>query len=197
MYGVVDLDVASAGFGADFGLPVSEGGAHPDGTRNRIIECTDGTYVELLVVDVPTSPEASWLREQIRGGRRFLGWGVVVDDLEEVSARLGVPAVPGSIERPDGTVGRWRIVGVAETMADLSLPFFIEYDRPRGETRPVPALAGSPDGIAWTEVAGDADRLRRWLGGTHPSVRVVEVGDAGPGIAAVALRRGGEELVLR
>ena len=59
MYGVRDLDSASALLAADLGLPVVERGAHPHGTRNRTIDCKDGTHVELLVVDTPTSPEPS------------------------------------------------------------------------------------------------------------------------------------------
>lgn len=197
MYGVTDLDAATVRFEADFGLPVTEGGTHPDGTRNRTVDCKDGTYLELLAVTSPTSPEATWIQEQILAGTRLLGWDVLVEDIVAVSARLDLPATPGSIELPDGRVGSWQIVGVAESMADPSLPFFIKYDRsPEAGSAP-PAQPDSPEGIAWIEVAGDQERLRHWLGGTHSRLRIVDVGAGARGVRAVALSRGGEELVLR
>ncbi len=194
MYGVTDLDSASAMFEAEYQLTVTDGGAHPDGTRNRVVWCVDRSYVELLAVDVPTSPEAHWVQNEIAEGRRLLGWAVQTDDLSLVSDRLGLPVVSGSIEFADGQTGSWRIVGADEAMAEPWLPFFISYDRTSGRSPLTASAAGVPDHLAWIEVAGDPARLREWLGDESLPVRVV---DGMPGVRAVGLARGTSEIVIR
>jgi hypothetical protein len=193
MYGVTDLDSASAMFETEYQLPVADGGAHPDGTRNRVVWCADRSYVELLAVDAPTSPEAQWVQDEIAAGRRLLGWAVQTDDLALASTRLTLPVVSGSIELADGRKGSWRIVGAGEAMAEPWLPFFISYDQ-RSDRSPLAESAGAPDYLAWIEVAGDAARLREWLGDEPLPVRVV---DGTPGLRAVGLARGTSEIVIR
>jgi hypothetical protein len=75
------------------------------------------------------------------------------------------------------------------------MPFFIAWEVPAG-LHPGRTRAGHGvrvDGIAWIEVAGDADRLDEWLGGDELPVRVV---DGSPGIRAVAIATAGGELVI-
>ena len=186
MYGVTDLDSATAMFEAEYQLTVADGGAHPDGTRNRVVWCVDRSYVELLAVDVPTSPEARWVQDEIAAGKRLLGWAVQTDDLALVSDRVGLPVVGGTIELDDGQVGSWRMVGADAATAEPWLPFFISYDRTSGRSPVVGSAAGVPDHLAWIEVAGDAARLREWLGDESLPVRVV---DGVPGLRAVGLAR--------
>jgi hypothetical protein len=193
MYGVTDLDSASAMFETEYQLPVADGGAHPDGTRNRVVWCADRSYVELLAVDAPTSPEAQWVQDEIAAGRRLLGWAVQTDDLALASKRLDLPVVSGSIELADGRKGSWRIVGAGEAMAEPWLPFFISYDQ-RSDRSPLAESEGAPDYLAWIEVAGDAARLREWLGDESLPVHVV---DGLPGLRAVGLARGTSEIVIR
>ena len=192
MYGVGDLDAATATFEADYQLPVSDGGVHPDGTRNRVVWCADRSYVELIAVDVPTSPQAQWVQDEIAAGKRLLGWAIRTDDVAAASERLGLPVVAGSIELPDGRTRSWRLVGVAAAMAEPWLPFFISYDQARDHLA-APAAA-VPDHLAWVEVAGDAARLRDWVGASSLPVRVV---DGVPGLRAVGLARGESEIVIR
>ena len=192
MYGVSDLDAATATFETDYQLPVSDGGVHPDGTRNRVAWCADRSYVELIAVDLPTSPQALWVQDEIAAGKRLLGWAIRTDDIAATSKRLGLPVVPGSIELPNGSTRSWRLVGVAAAMAEPWLPFFISYDQARD---PLAAPAAAvPDHLAWVEVAGDAARLRDWVGTPSLPVRVVE---GVPGLRAVGLARGASEIVIR
>ncbi len=130
---------------AEYQLTVADGGAHPDGTRNRVVWCVDRSYVELLAVDVPTSPEAQWVQNEIAEGRRMLGWAVQTDDLSLVSDRLGLPVVSGSIEFADGQTGSWRIVGADDAMAEPWLPFFIGNDRTSGRSPLAASAARMPD----------------------------------------------------
>jgi hypothetical protein len=181
-------------FEAKYQLTVADGGSHPDGTRNRVVRCTERSYVEVLAVDVPTSPEAQWVQDEIAAGKQLLGWAVRTDDLATVSDRLGLPVVDGSIEYPDGQTGSWRIVGADESMAEPWLPFFITYSRTSGRSALVESHAGVPDHLGWIEVAGDAVRLREWLGDASLPVRVVE---GVPGVQAVGVVRGVSEVVIR
>ena len=92
-----------------------------------------------------------------------MGWVVAVDDVLAEAGRTG--AELSVIER-DGL--RARLAGVATAMAEPALPFFIERDPGIAD----PGAAGDAGGITWVEVAGDAARLRAWLGGAELPVRV-------------------------
>jgi hypothetical protein len=100
-----------------------------------------------------------------------------------------VEAVAARLRTTITTVGRQgmtaRLTGVAESFAEPFLPFFIE----RRAGQPAAGGAVASRAIGWIELAGDADRLERWLGGAELPVRVVE------GEAAVrAIAVGGREL---
>ena len=103
------------------------------------------------------------------------GWVVAVEDLEQVAARLGTEIT--TITREGLSA---RLTGMGEAMREPFLPFFISRD----PGVPDPARAGDAGGITWIEVAGDADRLERWLGGAELPVRVV---DGTPGVRAIGI----------
>ena len=179
IYGTADLDVASARMQAELGLTAIAGGRHDGlGTHNRLVPLGDGSFVELLAVADPheakDSALGSALVTAIRAGDGLLGWAVAVDDIEPVAARLGIPIT---------TVGRQgrtaRLVGVAESLAEPYLPFFIEHDA----SRPAPPVTG-PTPITWIEVAGDAARLDHWLADAALPVRIVS---GPPGLRAVGI----------
>jgi hypothetical protein len=91
-----------------------------------------------------------------------------------LKAELGLrpvdsPATTGSGRATGSSLGRTELTGVAELLAEPCLPFFIE----RGATQAAPRAADTT-GICGIEVAGDARRLRHWLGGVELPVRVVE-----------------------
>src|SRR5690348_9300645 len=57
-------------------------------------------------------------------GFGLFSWCVLVDDLEAVSDRLGLPIDDYTLPQPDGTLRGWRTVG-----GEPPLPFFIDYPR--------------------------------------------------------------------
>lgn len=177
--GTADLDAAASRLEAELGLVAVAGGRHDGlGTRNRIVPLGDGTFLELLAVADPQeagrSALGAALQTAIARGDGLLAWAVAVDDVGSVAERLGTPIT---------TVGRQsmtaRLTGLAESLAEPCLPFFIERDPTRAAPRPAHASA-----IRWIEVAGDAGRLRQWLGGGELPVRVV-VGQ--PAVRAVGI----------
>jgi catechol 2,3-dioxygenase-like lactoylglutathione lyase family enzyme len=185
IYGTADLDVAAARVQAELGLTAVAGGRHDGiGTHNRIVALGDGSFLELLAVADPREASGSEvgaaLQSAIARGDGLLGWAVAVDDLGPVAARLGTPIT---------TVGRQgrmgRLTAVAESLAEPCLPCFIE----RG---PAPQAGRPAAAIGWIELAGDARRIERWLGGAELPLRVVE---GEPAVRAVGIA--GRELRTR
>jgi hypothetical protein len=188
IYGTVELDAAAARVNADLGLTAVPGGRHDGiGTHNRIVPLGGGSFLELLAIADPEEARGSALGAALQAGIArgdgLLGWAVAVDDLRPVAARLGTSIT---------TVGRQgmtaRLTGVAESLAEPCLPFFIE----RGTGRHARDAGGATDGISWIEVAGDAGRLEQWLGGVALPVRV---GDGEPAVRAIGI--GKQELRTR
>jgi hypothetical protein len=172
---------------AQLGLIAVNGGPHDGlGTRNRIVPLGDGSFLELLAVADPGEAKRSTLgaalQSAISRGEGLLGWAVAVDNLQPVVERLRTPIT--HVGRQGMTA---RLTGVAEFLAEPCLPFFIERDRAQAAPRAVDTT-----GICWIEVAGDARRVRHWLGGIELPVRVVE---GEPAVRAVCV--GGRELRTR
>ena len=184
VYGTADLDAAAARMQSELGLTAVGGGRHDGlGTHNRIVLLGDGAFIELLAVadrdEAARDALGAALLAAIERGDGLLAWAIAVEDIEPEAARLGTPIT---------TVGRQgmtaRLTGVAESVAEPFLPFFIQH--PANRPTP-PADATARSAIGWIEVAGDAARLERWLGGAalpglrvvagEPSLRAVGIGD--------------------
>jgi Glyoxalase-like domain len=187
IYATADLDAAAARVEAVLGVAAVPGGRHEGlGTHNRIVPLGGG-YLELLAVADRAEAERSALGAAVlervaRTGDGLMGWAVAVDAVEPVAQRLGVAV--STIARAGLTA---RLAGVAEAMGEPFLPFFIARDP--GVADPSAGGGAGAGGIAWLEVAGDAERLSAWLGGAALPVRVV---DGPPGVRAVGV--GGREL---
>jgi catechol 2,3-dioxygenase-like lactoylglutathione lyase family enzyme len=180
IYGTGDLGAAATWFADEFALPVVLGGRHDGlGTHNRLVLLGDGSFIELLAVadreEAMRSPLGAALCSAVERGDGLLGWAVAVDDVAALASRLGTSLC--AVGR-QGMVA--RLTGVAEALAEPCLPFFIERsaDWRRGSVAPATA------GLSWIEVAGDAARLKRWLGGARLPVRVV---DGAPGVCAIGI----------
>ena len=198
---VRDLERSADRLWADHGLRFLPGGTHPRWGTANMIAPLGGDYLELLgVVDEEVGAGTvlgRTLLELSADGDRWFSVCLSDDDIDATAVRLGLTVQPGSRTRPDGTEVRWRGAGIEERGADLWLPFFISWDVPAAlHPGAAPAEHRLPvEGIAWAEVGGDEARLREWLGGADPPIRVVE-GDARVLAVCVALRDG-TELVLR
>jgi hypothetical protein len=193
---VRDLDEAGGRLLRDHGLGSVRGGRHPAwGTANRIVPLGDA-YLELVAVDDPavarTTTFGRAIEERAADGDRWVAVCLADDDLDATAARLGLEVSSGGRTRPDGTELRWRNAGL-HVDRDGWLPFFIAWDVPPdvhpGRTRVVHRVPVT--GIDRIDLAGDADRLAAWLGGSElpllvvdgepPGVRRVRLGLAGGG----------------
>ena len=175
-----DLDAAAERIEREYGVQVKAGGRHDGmGTHNRVVPLGGG-YLELLAIADPEEAASSELGRAVsarieRAGDGPMGWAVAVDDITPVARLLGTEV--NEISRQGMTA---RLTGVAESMAEPCLPFFIERD----PGIPDPAAASDAGGIEWVEVAGDARKLADWLGGADLPVRVVE---GKPAVVAVGV----------
>jgi Glyoxalase-like domain len=196
VYAVRDLDVAAARWEGTYGLSSVPGGHHARwGTANRIVPLGED-YLELIAVVEPATARSSVLGRTLMDltadGDRWFSVCLADDDIGATAARLRLSVEPGSRTTPEGVELRWRGAGIDAEGREPWLPFFIAWDLPAelhpGRTR-VRHRVGV-EGIAEVEVAGDAQRLRDWLGGADVPLSVA----GGPhGVRSVSLRRSGEE----
>jgi Glyoxalase-like domain len=155
--------------GGLLGREFTYGGVHPRfGTRNMILPLADRTYLEIVeVLDHPASDKAPFgqaVRARSALGGGWLGWVVAVSDISTVEERLGREAATGNRYRPDGTELCWKQIGINGLIADPQLPFFVEWRSPE-ELHPS-AGADPAYSLACLEIAGDPQRVSKWLGET-------------------------------
>jgi hypothetical protein len=180
IYATDDLDATAARLEAELGVPTTAGGRHEGlGTHNRIMPLGGG-YLEVLAVADPEEAARSTLGAAIRmridqAGNGLAAWAVAVGDVGPFAARLGTSIT--TIAREGLSA---RLTGLAESMREPSLPFFIARDAGVAD----PGAAGDAGGITWIEVAGDAARLEQWLGGKELPVRIVP---GSPGVRAIGI----------
>ncbi len=134
----------------------------------------------LAVVDHEEAAASPLGRAIAAAPEGLFGWAIGVEDVRAHADRLQLDVT--TVER-DGLTA--RVAGLAEAMAEPWLPFFIQRDAGIED----PGAAGDAGGIAWIELAGDADRLRAWLGGGEELPVRYATGDA-PGLRAVGLGTG-------
>jgi Glyoxalase-like domain len=175
-----DLDTAADRFVSEYGLRPGGGGRHVGiGTHNRVFGLGGG-YLEVIAVADHEEAAASLIGGAVAAAPEGLfGWAVAVQDVPAQAKRLGLEVT--TIER-DGLMA--RLAAVAQAMAEPWLPFFIQRDPGIAN----PGARGDAGGIAWIELAGDAERLRTWLDGEELPVRYAT--DTPPGLRAVGLGSG-------
>jgi hypothetical protein len=200
VYAVRDLDAAAGRLRRDLGLDSVPGGRHPGwGTANVIVPLGDG-YVELISAVDRDEAAASVFGRQVleatEDGEGPFAICASTDDLDRIAARLGIEISEGSRERPDGSVLRWRSVGLEDPRRQPWMPFFITWDAP-AELHPGRARAGHgvrASSLARVEVSGDPEVLGGWLGGEVLPMTFV----GGPaGIRAVVIATQDGEILLR
>jgi len=200
--GVQDFEQAAERLLSRFGLRALPGGTHPTGTANWSIPLEPPQYLELLGVgdaaQLAQSRVGQRFIERLSQGDYLVSWAVLVDDIAGFARRLARPLIPGQVEGPDGTVGRWHtLLPPPEEFG--TLPFFIEYEGTGRQERHREgwlraASPAQPASLAWIEVGGDHDRLVEWLGTADLPVR--STGDK-PGLRAIAIASPSGEIIIR
>lgn len=183
-----DLDAGAGLLWSRYGLNSYPGGRHAGhGTANRIVPL-GSSYLELVAIvdseEASASTFGEWVEAEAGQELKPSALCLPTDDLDLVSARLGLEVTAMSRGRPDGVQLRWRLAGLNRTVDD-GLPFFIEWDI-RDEHHPgrgtqLPAAASTSVQL---RLPGDVGQLSDWVGGA-PGVSLSE---GSPGVAEVRIR---------
>jgi hypothetical protein len=197
--GVCDLDAATARFRA-MGFDVLDGGVHPGiGTANRLIPL-GSQYVELLGVVSPTlARESEYGRSLLRataGGDRLVRWSLRTDSIEEVAARLQLAVERRRRVRPDRVELTWRAAGLSVSLADATMPFFMQWDH--DEQYPG-ALKATHENGAYTVTSlsltpGDDRQFFSWTEGAEVPLRLLS---GEPGLWSFGVETSRGELIIR
>ena len=197
--GVNNLDTAADRFRA-MGFDVLDGGVHPGvGTANRVIPL-GAQYIELLGVISPAEASQNEygrsLLQATADGDRLVRWSLRTDGIDEVARRLGISVERRRRERPDGEVLTWRAAGLDLALADATLPFFMQWDRPEQYPGTMQAAHenGARDVTRLVVTPRDAFRFRAWTADADVPLQVVDRPVAGLWSVAVETDQG--ELVI-
>lgn len=197
--GVCDLEAATTRFRA-MGFDVLDGGVHPGiGTANRLIPL-GSQYVELLGVVSPDLARASeYGRALLRataGGDRLVRWSLRTDSIEEVAARLQLAVERRRRVRPDGVELTWRAAGLSISLADATMPFFMQWDHE--EQYPGALKAAHDNGAcAVTSLSltpGDDQQFFKWTEGADVPLRLLS---GKPGLWSFGMETSRGELIIR
>ncbi len=177
--GVKNLDTAADRF-RTMGFDVLDGGVHPGvGTANRVIPL-GAQYIELLAVVSPAEARQNeYGRSLLRAtadGDRLVRWSLRTEEIDEVARRLGISVERRRRERPDGELLTWRTAGLDLALADATLPFFMQWDRPEQYPGAMPAAhENGARGVTRLVVTPrDAVRFRAWTADADAPLRVVD-----------------------
>jgi hypothetical protein len=171
------------------GVRAIPGGVHPGaGTKNALLSLGKLRYLEIMAPD-PSQPDAADPRN-VRTLKRpaLVGWAEHRGHLDEFAGVLRtagvdyVGPVPGSRQRPDGSVLNWKSLPLKEDEHGI-LPFFIEWgastvhpslDSPQGcgieslqITTPNPASVGAMSKKLHLDVAVGQSKVPRLTAHLH------------------------------
>jgi hypothetical protein len=167
---VSDADQAGRELRERRGLGFERGQYQPfAGTRNHMVPLRPPSYLEFLTIEnrdtaAETEPGRRVLACEA-AGFGLLAWAVLVDDLEAVSKRLGIPIHDYTIPHRDGTLRGWRTVS-----GPAHLPFFIDYPNNGDRAGRLQAMyervghACSPIGFSALTISGSEKEMLDWLG---------------------------------
>jgi Glyoxalase-like domain len=131
--GCDDLDRGIALVEKQTGVHAVFGGVHPGrGTRNALLSLGERKYLEIMAPDPAQQVTLQIPRLRKLNEPRIVGWAVHPGDLQQFAAHLREKGIafegprPGSRERPDGRVLKWKTVTLQNDRGGL-LPFFIEW----------------------------------------------------------------------
>jgi len=138
LLGSSNLDSGIAFVEQHTGVRAVVGGVHPGrGTRNALLSLDERQYLEIIAPDPEQKDVAAdGLLKLVQHleNPELVAWAAHVNDIEALARRLkaaGIPVEgpePGSRQRPDGKLLRWKTLGVSAGHDEVT-PFFIEWSR--------------------------------------------------------------------
>ena len=137
LLGVSDLDRGIAWVEERTGIRPAAGGSHPGrGTRNALLSLGERQYLEVIAPD--PAQNAYTFQIDIRSLKepRLITWAAKTTEIDALASKVRAAGrqvfgpSDGSRARPDGTILRWRSLGI-ESRAAIGvvdpIPFFIQW----------------------------------------------------------------------
>ena len=118
--------------GSQIGTAFVDGGIHPKfGTRNFTAPLLNGQYIEVVCpIDHPATdatPFGKAVKKKSEEGGGWMSWVLATDDISKIETSFGRSAMDGERKKPNGSILKWRQIGVIEVLEDFSQPFFVEW----------------------------------------------------------------------
>ena len=118
--------------GSQIGTAFVDGGIHPKfGTRNFTAPLLNGQYIEVVcALDHPATdltPFGRAVKKKSEEGGGWMSWVLAVDDISKIESTFSRSAINGERKKPNGSVLKWKQIGVLEVLEDFSQPFFVEW----------------------------------------------------------------------
>ena len=151
LLGVSDLDRGIAWVEEKSGVRAVVGGSLPGvGTRNALLSLGGRRYLEIIAPDPAQTAFTFRIDLRTLSEPRLITWAAATRDIDALAKKAREAGVetqgpqPGLRKRPDGTVLRWKTLGLKVDLAADGvdpIPFFIEWasdsrhpsaDSPRG-----------------------------------------------------------------
>jgi hypothetical protein len=145
--------------GSRLGGTFVDGGIHPRfGTRNFTCALKNGQYIEVVCpLDHPATEQTPWgkaVSKKASEGGGWFTWVFSTKDISAIASKFGRDAIEGHRTRPNGTVLKWKQIGVKEIVDTREFPFFIEW-----LTTDHPSQDGTPLAEIKRIVIADEDQL--------------------------------------
>jgi len=172
-----DLDRLSQHFITMSGIPVADGGVHPDqGTHNKLVATTSSTYLQFIApkpdLEIDSELRASIVPLEQPQLHRIIALGELdrFPDIVEAYQRFSISATvkPWSRKLPTGGVLNWHLlVPAVDNPYGIFAPWFIDWGTTTHPSRSLPpapcSIAGchathtDPNGIRalWDEIGFD------------------------------------------
>jgi hypothetical protein len=118
--------------GSQIGTAFVDGGIHPKfGTRNFTAPLLNGQYIEVVCpLDHPATdatPFGKAVKKKSEEGGGWMSWILATNDISKIENSLGRNAIDGERKKPNGSVLKWKQIGVLDILDDFSQPFFVEW----------------------------------------------------------------------
>lgn len=168
VYTVPNLEEAIAELEARLGLRPIIGGRHDtQGTKNALVNLTDGAYLEILAADDENAdiPPPRWMGVDVLSRPRITRWALKSEDLtadgeilREHDPELGHTKA-GSRQRPDGSMLRWELILPTSLPEVDVIPFMVDWSR--SDIHPHEAMPDSGCSIIGLQLQHpDPERIR-------------------------------------
>ncbi len=109
-----------------------DGGIHPKfGTRKFTAPLLNGQYVEIVcALDHPatdSTPFGRAVKRKSEDGGGWMAWVLATDNIAKIENDLGRKAIEGQRQKPNGSLLKWKQLGVLDVLENSKYPFYVEW----------------------------------------------------------------------